>query len=96
MLFHFPRARTARVLLFVWEKLAANGRRPTTLPEANRAEGNVGEARAAARRTPSLLGFKGDAWAVLLGARTNRSYLAFARRTPNGRGVGMEKHFQQY
>ena len=35
------------------EKLAPNGPLPATLPEANRAEGNVGERCAAAARTPS-------------------------------------------
>jgi hypothetical protein len=43
----------AETLSYCQEKFAANGRPCTTLPEANRAEGNVGEARAAARGAPS-------------------------------------------
>ena len=37
----------------VWGDLAANGDLPTTFGEANRAEPNVGERRAAAARTRS-------------------------------------------
>ena len=63
----------------VWkQKLAHNVRLPTTLPEANRAEGNVGGALRRSSAEPQahglqvtffqVTGIKGAAWVGLLGA----------------------------
>ena len=63
----------------MWDqKLAPNGRPPTTLPEANRAEGNVGGALRRSSAEPQARGLpvtffqvtciKGAAWVGLLGA----------------------------
>ena len=60
--------------------MSPNGRPPTTLPEANRAEGNVGGALRRSSAEPQARGLqvtffqvisiKGAAWVGLLGART--------------------------
>ena len=62
-------------------RIAPNGRPPTTLPEANRAEGNVGGALRRSSAEPQARGLqvliiqvssiKGAAWVGLLGACTS-------------------------
>jgi hypothetical protein len=71
------------------------------LPEANRAEGNVGEARAAARRTPSPSNNqvtqypsnqvkKGAAWVGVLGAGFCRDLEHYSSFAPNARRARRE------
>jgi len=77
-------------------KLAPNGPLPATLPEANRAEGNVGERCAAAARTPSppryqvtniqITLYRGRSAGRLLGAGFYRDLLHVLIRTERPTG----------